>query len=371
MVNRTAAASALWLASSVATAADIVRIGDYASAEFSLANAATFAVPVHLSQRAAVDIKLYTTDGDLVRSLASNQPLDPGDHVLRWDGRDDAGTLVPSEAYQPVVHARLDNGEEQVVDPRAVSGGEVVDDLAVKVGRNGDIAYTLPVASRVLIRVGVAGGPMLHSLVAWEPRPAGRNVQRWHGFDQDRLIDLREDKGLRVVVTAYQLPAHAIVVRGGDTDMHAYQQSRGWPARSMDPDAIQLTRGERRLARHHFMPSGQRLDPRVTLVLDANLPVDAQGLPIVADSARVRVDIPEDDRVRLQSSLYEITFYVDSVYVAEEEKGYVPLSWLWRPSGLTPGRHVLTVNVVGFEGQVGVRSLAFVVPDTRAAAGAD
>jgi hypothetical protein len=56
---------------------------------------------------------------------------------------------------------------------------------------------------------------------------------------------------------------------------------------------------------------------------------------------------------------YEIAFYIDNEFISEEEQGYVPLTWIWKPVGLASEKHVLTVNVSGLRGQVGVKSLAF------------
>ena len=53
--------------------------------------------------------------------------------------------------------------------------------------------------------------------------------------------------------------------------------------------------------------------------------------------------------------------FIDNEFVAEEEQGFVPFVWRWSPGryGIEPGEHVLTVNVSGYNGQVGVRNLAF------------
>ncbi|MFA7062240.1 MAG: hypothetical protein WC156_15655, partial [Pedobacter sp.] len=49
-------------------------------------------------------------------------------------------------------------------------------------------------------------------------------------------------------------------------------------------------------------------------------------------------------------------------FVSEEEQGYMPLTWIYKPVGLSPGNHILTVNVSSLSGQMGVKSLSFNIP---------
>lgn len=70
----------------------------------------------------------------------------------------------------------------------------------------------------------------------------------------------------------------------------------------------------------------------------------------------------DEDRWAMQQSLYEVAFFVDNVFISEQEQGYVPLNWRWNPVDLKPGIHTVTVNVSGFNGQVGVKSLQIEIP---------
>src|SRR5262245_6920321 len=51
-----------------------------------------------LPREGRVTLALFDQRGRRVRDLV-NQALPPGDHVARWDGRDDAGRPVPSGIY--------------------------------------------------------------------------------------------------------------------------------------------------------------------------------------------------------------------------------------------------------------------------------
>ncbi|MEZ4387985.1 MAG: FlgD immunoglobulin-like domain containing protein [Candidatus Krumholzibacteriia bacterium] len=52
-----------------------------------------------LPAAAAVHLRVYDLAGRRVRTLAAGIPLDAGLHALAWDGRDDAGRIVPSGVY--------------------------------------------------------------------------------------------------------------------------------------------------------------------------------------------------------------------------------------------------------------------------------
>lgn len=350
---------------SAAHAAEIIEPQPYDNSEFSPARGEAFEIPFLLHRAAHVSVDVYTSDGDLVRTLKARSALKPGRHTIAWDGKDRDGTVVPDEAYIPVLHAKLPGGTRVTHDPRRVSGGEVIDDLDVSITPDRNITYRLPAPARVLIRVGVKAGPMLRSLASWEPKSAGRIIQRWDGFDSDKLVDLRASPKLSVLVTAFKLPQGAVITSGNrETHYVSYRRQKMWETPKVDPASFVLERGGKRVSRTYNFPRAMQVDPMVDLAFVAKgAPSTAPlGTPRVTDRLAVRVDIPKTDRWLVQESLYEVAFYVDNEFVAEEEHGFVPITWEWRPVGLAPGRHILTVNVSGFEGNVGVKSMAFEVP---------
>ncbi len=351
---------ALLMAPLAVNGQELARLDVHAESEFDPTRGQRFKIPFDLTRSASAELRILSPDGERVRSLGGPLLLPAGRQVLEWDGRDDGGLLVPDEAYIPVliVHAE---GREEVIDPRGDSGGEVIEDLRVEVTPGGDIAYALPAPARVLVRVGIKGGPMLRSLANWAPRPAGRNVQRWDGRDADGLMDLRGQGSLSVLVTAFRLPRGAIIASGNEAmDYRSYRQAKGWPdpaARTDQP----LARATMRISRHYYVSPAKAADPRVSLGLPAELPRDADGVVVLRNgmSLAVKVELAEADRWAMNETLYEVAFFIDHDFVSEEEQGYTPLTWLWTVNGLAPGLHVLTVNISGFSGKVGVASLRF------------
>ena len=79
----------------------------------------------------------------------------------------------------------------------------------------------------------------------------------------------------------------------------------------------------------------------------------------------ITVDLDSTDQWAMDQSQYEVAFFINGEFVAEEEQGYVPLKWRWNPVGLEPGKHTLTVNVSSFNGAVGVRTVEFITNADR------
>ncbi|MGI2030384.1 FlgD immunoglobulin-like domain containing protein, partial [Endozoicomonas acroporae] len=323
-------------------------------------------IPFVTKEAGKVSINLYSPDGDLVKTLKSG-PLPAGAHTLAWDGKDASGLLVPDESWSVVATLNTEQGETRTDDPRQYSGGEVFENIPVSFGESHAIHYELPRPARVLVRAGVKGGPMMRSMLNWKPRTAGSNVTRWSGFDADRLIDLRSSERLAVMVTAFALPEYSIITTGNqESDYRAWKEQQ--PTQSKLPvnvaDQQLLERDGRRISRHFYATREEEIDPRISVRLVGDLPANAEGLPIIAGAVNIRVDMHEEDIESLQQSLFEVAFFTDFDFVSEEEQGYVPLTWRYDPGGLEPGRHILTVNVSGFKGQVGVKSIPFYVPET-------
>jgi len=341
-----------------------VEFGEYNKTEFSPERKEKFEIPIKLTEEARVKIDLYTTDGDLVRTIKSKKTLKKGAHKLSWDGKDDKGKLVPDEVYILVLEASTEKGKKKTIDSRKTSGGEVVENLQMQITTDRNIAYTLPAPSRVLVRAGIKGGPMMRSLANWEPRSAGKNIQRWDGMDQSRVLNLRNEENLTVLVTAFRLPKYAIITLGNKNISYAeYRKKQGWPQRVVKPEDMTFIRDDVRIARQYYVSPAQARDPRIELSFVGIKNKNSKGLPLIkpGQTVQVKVNINKEDRWLIDQNLYEVAFFVNHEFTSEEEQGYMPLTWLWTVNKLSPGQHIFTVNISGFDGKVGVVSQLFEV----------
>ena len=330
--------------------------------ELASASGSKVTYTVRTGQPGKLTLEVLTGDGDVVRRLTAPDTR-PGDHDLTWDGKDERGQPVPDEAYCARAVLEAAGADTRTVDdPCTRTGGEVITDIQPSLAANGDIAYTLERPARVLIRVGVKNGAMLRSLSVWRPRPAGRNLQRWNGFDDSGLVDLRNDR-LALLVTAFRLPDFTVLTTGQDgLEYRSWRTAQGWPEKPDAPagnnTAQPLERNGQRIARQHYMARYKDREPRITVSL-----LDRSGKPLadgamVPDDVRVSVDLHPEDRWLLQEQLYEVAFFVNGDFVSEEENGYVPIGWIWSTAALKSGRHLLTVNLTGFTGRVGTRTMS-------------
>lgn len=317
-----------------------------------------------LSKQGTVTLDLYSPDGDRVRTLSSKRFSAAGTHDIEWDGRDDKGQIVPDEAYQPVLTCDCGEPALAIADSRATTGGVVIEKIRPQLSSDGTISFELPQPARALVRVGIKGGAMMRAVDTWSPRAAGRTRMTWDGFDQSGVVHLLGYPALTVLVTAFTLPDHSVLTSGNDkTTYAAYRQARGWGVPLVDASSPRLERDGKRLSRQAALPRSLLQDPRVSIRIVEQVQQGPGGAFKVTGPVTFRVDMPADDKWLVQQSLYEVGFFLDHQFVSEEETGYTPISWRWDPAGIAPGEHIMTVNISGFWGQVGVASVRLLLAE--------
>lgn len=319
-----------------------------------------FEFEVDFDEPVAFDLRIETEDRDVVRNLISNGTASKGSQSFKWDGKDDSGMVVPNEAYFPVLTYRS-KGEVKVIDSRKTSGGEIVENLQARVDSPGQISFVLPVSSRVLARAGINGGAMMKSLEDWTPRPSGKNKIVWDAKDESGVDEFATHPDMAALVIAYQLPDNAIIASGNEMlNYSEYRRDKGWNFVRPERRTLMQKRGTRSLSPAFFDPKYLPVSPKVSLsVVESSLKLPDGEHYLIDKPVTIKVNVADDDKWALESSLFEVAFYIDYHFHTEEEQGYVPFTWRFNPEGLPAGRHVLTVNVSGYDGQVGAASLVF------------
>lgn len=350
-----------FFASSVSFSAEKLTFLPYEKNEFQPVKEEIFSIPFYLPYSANVEIDIFTPDGDLVRKIDYPIKLKGGEHLLSWDGKDHDENIVPNEAYYPVLHAKNDSGTTESFSPRQ-TGGEITEGVTLEITNEKNVSFKLPYPARVLSRLGIKGGPMLRALSNWEPKNKGKITLRWDGFDHDKLRDLRANKDITFMLAAYKLPEYSIVT-SGNTEINyvEYRNKLNLKEKAVALSERKLERDGQRIEQHYYEPKDIILSPDVQLKFKKDYPKNKKGDPTISCPCDIQVDMSEANKTQLQESLYEIAFFIDDEFVSEQEQGYVPLTWRWNPPSLTKGEHILTVNVSGLRGEVGVKSLRFVV----------
>lgn len=341
----------------------IIAFQKYQKSEFVPVRKQTFDIPFSLNAKANVTVTIYAPDGDIVRTLHSKKELQKGSHILTWNGKDSEGTVVPDEAYNVTLEAKY-GSKTSKVDPRKSSGGEIEKNLQTKVTLEGKTIYTLSKLSRVLIRAGITDGPMMRSLINWVPKPAGKNIQHWNGYDEDKVVNVFETKRYGVIVVAFALPDYSIITTGNKKlSYETYYKNKKWSFKPTPKDKRLIERAGKGISPHYYTFRLTDKDPRIDIKFPKATKKNKDGVALLKNDKAIpiKVTMPTEDEKFIEQSKYEVSFFVDHEFKSEEELGFMPITWLWSPNGFSKGEHILTVNVSGFSGQVGVKNIKFII----------
>ncbi len=334
------------------------------------------------SAAARVSALLYDARDVLVRALEQDADRPSGDHQIAWDGKDDTGREAPPGYYLLAIEARA--GSEMVrYDPGESTGGEAFQAaVGYDPGRRA-VRYALQRPALVRILLGLKrDGPLLRTLVDWVARAPGEHEEPWDGWDASGVVRFADSRELDVQVWAYELPVNAVVV-----EAPAATAPKA-PASSAPPDPASLApvrlsfldfgadrpRRPRAAGRvpemyNHWQHDRARChDPRIGLRVAGEARRDDKGAVIVGGPLRLQVEVPAGEAAFLQDERFEAVVYLDGSFVFEEEQGYLPFTWTLRPEILTPGEHVVTLMIRGYEGHFGTASLRVARPKAGSAA---
>ena len=343
-----------WLVLGIVGASPVLALEDVrlSAASFNPNLGETVGLAYALSASGKVWVRVYDPDQGLVKTLVDGETREAGSHSESWDGRDVDGRVVPDEAY----FFTVETASGEVFDPVMSSGGVVGDLTDGRFDRqSGTLIYRLPAASRVLVRLGVRSGPMLKTLVDWRPRVVGSVTEYWDGKDQDGLVDLWGHPDFSVLITYVTLADATVIAYGNSTESYREVKLGRARSRPQKPEREPTPELRQRLRPAGLVPAAWARAPEVSLAFP-RLDQEQIGVPVVEGEVAVRVDVDPSDRALLQKEQFEIIFFVDNVFFAEAERGYLPFNWRWELGQLAPGEHLLTVNVSSFRGQVGVKS---------------
>jgi len=306
-----------------------------------------------LSKDAAVTVNIYDESDRRVRTLGSHVKTAAGFCSAEWDGKDDEGKFLPSGAYIYTLEAVGDSGEKAKYDPADQTGGMLLEiRKPVLDTEKGEISYVLPKAGMVRIRAGIKEGPHLRTLIDWTPREAGANTEKWDGKDKAGLIDLFQIPKREVYIFAYSLPDNCIILKTK-------------PAESVpvlfanNPEYRSKTEGySDPKYKHALHEKAICHEPEFEVTFPESLPRTAEGVPIVEGNkpVPVKVSISEKDRRHLESARFEVMFFVDTVFIFEDEEGFTPFTYMWNTQGLSDGEHVFTVNIMSYDDHCGVET---------------
>jgi flagellar hook assembly protein FlgD len=303
-------------------------------------------IKFNLTQKALVEINIYDEEEKLVKTIKSKE-LSPGFNKISWDAKNNQGESVANGVYIYTIKAKNISGEEFIFDLSKSTGGEVVKIENFSIDKEtGDISYLLPKASRVRIRMGIQdGGPLLRTLIDWEPKLSGEQKEKWDGKDESGNMLLLQSPDLLLKFYAYALPHNTIIVTGGKDPLYT-------------KTAVKKKMSSQKYF-HALHPKKICHEPKIEIEfpkkeLKENMPVLKGVTPVI-------INIAEQDRVTLTDSRYEIIFFIDNEFLFEDEEGYSPFTYLLNTKDIPNGIHFITANIVSYDDHIGVVSKKIIV----------
>lgn len=324
------------------------------SSSFNPGHGEDVAVYFQLSNPAKVTVHVYDADHGLIRKLTNEKHLEAGEQAIIWDGKDLDGNVVPDEAYFFSITVEDESGTREICDPTTFSGGMEHDITTVDIDpQNQTITYQMPEMGRVMIRMGIQGGPLMNQIVDWKPRVKGMITEYWNGKDKDNLVDLYNHPKFKMIVSYFTLPENSVIAFGNkEVTYRDYKKSIAAerPVKAKRSSSIQ------KVSHHYTLARSVDYSPNVKMTLVNAQGADSNGTTILKEKILVKVELDEEDKLIFQNQQFEICFFLDHEFYAEDEAGYTPFNWVWDLSNVEEGEHLLTVNISGFKDQIGVLS---------------
>lgn len=218
----------------------------------------------------------------------------------------------------------------------------------------GVVSYELTQPAWVRIRVGRGDGPLYRTICDWERRPTGEHKEAWDGMEPSGAFKLTGRKDLAFTFNYFT---------AGDEYISNIKVS------DMQPPAGEISGRHlpnlkiNRLHKNH--PREFCHEPEIRIDLPKDTPKTKDGIYIVKDKIPVLISLGSKDKSWFRSERYSTHIFVDDVFVQGELDGYAPYTWMFDPKGLNEGRHLIIVNLAGFNDHYGISSLPVYVSPVK------
>lgn len=186
--------------------------------------------------------------------------------------------------------------------------------------QEGKISYTLSEDALVRLRVGIDNrGPMLETLIDWQPRKAGQHEEIWDRLNDEKNVEfpLRED--LTVIIFCFALDDE------------------------MTTDFVKTLPG--------FHSS-----PQINVELLEHDKIYDHAV-VIRDEVKGRIRIEKQDLQWMNGLRFGATVFINNILAAEEKNGVSPMTFTLNTKYLKDGFHTIHVNVWSYAGETAVKSI--------------
>jgi hypothetical protein len=226
------------------------------------------------------------------------------------------------------------------------TGEPVVKNFSVD-KKNKAISYVLTEPATVRLRVGSKSGPLYRTLVNWQRQKKGRHTVKWNGMDTSGTFNILDNKNFTFSFN-YYLDGKENEAMGGYSGSDVIF-SDNFIGRV--PRLVHLGQN------HKKHEKNQCGDLEAVFRLPPATEKTKEGLPKVKEILPITIELPRKDKQWFSRERFSINIFIDDVFVAGEALGYIPYTWNFNPKGINKGRHLITVNMKGFNDHIAVGSL--------------
>lgn len=227
---------------------------------------------------------------------------------------------------------------------------QVVKNLIVD-NKNKTISYVLTKPAIVRLRVGSKSGPLYKTLVNWQKQKKGKQTVKWNGMDTSGTFNILDNKNFTFSFN-YYLPQEKepIVMEYLGSDLIISDYFIGRVPRLAHISQI-----------HKNHKKQYCKDLNVFFELPDNLEKTKEGIPIIKGESPVSIRLSSEDKAWFTQERFSINIFIDDIFVRGEALGYNPYTWNFNTKGINRGKHLITVNLKGFNDHIAVGSLPIYV----------
>lgn len=221
----------------------------------------------------------------------------------------------------------------------------VVKDLSFD-KETGAVSYELTVPAWVRIRIGVGDGPLYRTLCDWEKRPVGKHKEVWDGMDPSGTFKLVGREDLAFTFNYFTSGDEYL----SDIQTFIFQPPADKSVGRHLPN-LQINQ------MHKNHPREFCHEPKIRLSLPKKIRKTKDNFYVIKNKTPIEISLDDEDRAWFRSERYSIHIFLDDVFVQGELDGYSPYTWIFDPRGLNKGKHLIVVNLAGFNDHYGIASL--------------
>jgi hypothetical protein len=220
--------------------------------------------------------------------------------------------------------------------------------------KTGTISYELTVPARVRIRIGIVEGPLYRTIVDWQERGTGKHKEEWNGMDALGTFKLagRED----LVFTFNYFTAGGEYLRNIQV-MDILPLAGNLTGRNLPNLEVN------RMHKKHYRQFCH--EPKIEIRLPKNIRRNKDNFYIVKEKIPIEISLVGEDKSWFRAERYSLHIFVDDVFAQGELDGYSPYTWIFDPKGLNEGKHLIVVNLAGFNDHYGIASLPVYIHSSK------